>query len=153
MLLRYGWAFPVTLLGTALAALALRHGSVRLVDGVLEAHGPWLQRVLSSCPPLKGGVAAITLGHIVLGQDEATLALTRAHERVHVRQYERWGVFFLPAYLVASLAATVCGGHYYFDNVFERAAYNASAHRCGSAAYTGPSRGTRHGASDRTLGE
>ena len=119
---RYGWAFPATLLGLALASLALPRGRVRLVAGVLEAHGPCLRWALTNLVPLRGGVAAMTLGHVVIGQDAGALEWTRAHERVHVGQYERWGVLFLPAYLIASLYAAICGGHYYFDNVFEREA-------------------------------
>lgn len=119
---RYGWALPATLLGLLMAGLALRRGRVRVIDGVLEAHGPWLRWALTTCVPLPGGAAAITLGHVVLGQNEHALEHTRAHERVHVRQYERWGVFLLPAYLVASVYATLSGGHYYFDNAFEREA-------------------------------
>jgi hypothetical protein len=42
---------------------------------------------------------AITLGHVVLATTESALKKTRSHERVHVRQYERWGPFFIPAYL------------------------------------------------------
>jgi len=119
---RYGWALPATVLGLLLAGLALRRGRVRAIDGVLEAHGPWLRWALTTCVPLPGGAAAITLGHVVLGQNEHALEHTRAHERVHVRQDERWGVFLLPAYLVASVYAALSGGHYYFDNAFEREA-------------------------------
>ena len=48
--------------------------------------------------------------------------ITRAHERVHVRQYEWWGPLFVPAYLLAGLWALIHGGHPYFDNRFEREA-------------------------------
>lgn len=120
---RYLWASPATALGVPLAALALRGGRVRVVDGVLEAHGPWLRWLLSSCLPLRG-VTAMTLGHIVIGRDQSALDDTRAHERVHVRQYERWGALFLPAYLIASMWAMGTGRHYYRDNVFEREAYD-----------------------------
>jgi hypothetical protein len=78
---------------------------------------------------LDGGASAITLGHVVLGRDERALAQTRAHERIHVRQYERWGAAFLPAYGAASLWAILSGGHYYFDNSFEREAFEGSGER------------------------
>lgn len=120
--LRYGWALPATLLGLALATLALRRGRLRVVGGVFEAHGPWLQWALTHLVPLGGGAGAMTIGHVVIAQDEYALEVTRAHERVHVRQYERWGVFFLPAYFIASACAALRGGHYYVDNVFEREA-------------------------------
>jgi hypothetical protein len=32
----------------------------------------------------------MTLGHVVIARDQDLLDLTRAHERVHVRQCERW---------------------------------------------------------------
>jgi hypothetical protein len=109
-------------LGLALALLALPRGGLRVVDGVLEAHGPWPAWMLSTFVPLRGGAAAMTFGHVVIARDEQSLDVTRAHERVHVRQYERWGVLFFPAYLLASLYAVACGGDYYIDNVFEREA-------------------------------
>jgi hypothetical protein len=40
-----------------------------------------------------------------------------------VRQCERWGPFFLPAYGVASLIALVRRKNPYLDNAFEREAY------------------------------
>ncbi len=74
-------------------------------------------------------MAAITLGHVVLGRDNATLASTRAHERVHVRQCERWGPCFLPAYVIGSLLALARGGHFYRDNPFEQEAFAADRRR------------------------
>jgi hypothetical protein len=123
--LRYLWAGPATLVGLALAISALRRGGVALVDGVIEAHGPALRWALSRLIPIPGGAAAITLGHVVLGRDTQSLEWTRAHERAHVVQYERWGPFFVLAYTGASLWAIARGGHAYFDNHFERAARSA----------------------------
>jgi hypothetical protein len=123
---RYVWALPPTLLGIVLASLALAGGRVRVVAGAVEVHGPWLRWALRTCMPLRGGATAITLGHVVLGQDQHALDTSRAHERVHVRQYERWGPLFLPAYATASIAALLSGGHYYFDNAFEREAARVS---------------------------
>ena len=120
--LAYAWAAPATVLGLILALLALRGGRVAIQDGVLEAHGPLVRWALTHLTVVRGGVAAITFGHVVLGRDGDTLDWTRAHERVHVVQYERWGPFFLPAYVAASLWAFVRGGDFYLDNVFERAA-------------------------------
>jgi hypothetical protein len=107
-----------------LLGLALVGGSLRIVDGVIEAHGPWLRRLFFRYATFEG-VSAITLGHIVVGRDQAALDATREHERVHVRQCERWGPLFLPAYALASVYAVMAGGHYYRDNVFEREAFNA----------------------------
>ena len=95
------------------------------MDGVIEVHGPWLRWALRHLVPLRGGAAAITFGHVVLARDQASLDWTRAHERVHVRQYERWGALFVPAYLAAGLWVALRGGHAYFDNPFEREAYDA----------------------------
>ena len=98
-----------------------------IVDGVIEAHSPFLRRALSSLPPLGHGADAMTLGHVVIGRDARALEWTRAHERVHVRQYERWGPLFVPAYLLAGLWALTRGGHPYFDNRFEREACEKAA--------------------------
>ena len=115
----YAWASPATAIGAVLAAANAPRGHACVVDGVLEAHGPWLARLLARGYPRPHGIAAITLGHVVLARDQRTLDLTRTHERVHVEQYERWGPFFIPAYLFASLWALARGGHPYFDNWFE----------------------------------
>ena len=124
-MVRYLWASPTTLLGLALALAALRRGRVLVVDGVLEVSGPLVRWGLTHLVPLRGGASAITLGHVVLGRDGRALDETRAHERVHVRQYERWGPLFVPLYLAASAWAVMRGGHFYFDNVFEREAMAA----------------------------
>lgn len=65
---------------------------------------------------------AITLGHVIIGVDQATLHHVRSHEHVRVRQYERWGLFF-PLYLGSSMLALVRGGAPYRGNVFERQAF------------------------------
>jgi hypothetical protein len=51
------------------------------------------------------------------------LDFCRSHELVHVRQYERWGVLFIPAYLLCSLVLWLTGRDPYRDNPFEREAY------------------------------
>ena len=55
----------------------------------------------------------------------ASLEELRDHEQAHVRQAERWGPVFIPAYLAASMLAWSRGGHYYRDNWFERDARRA----------------------------
>lgn len=124
-LVRYLWASPNTLLGACLAALAAAGGEARIVAGVLEAHGPLLRWILRHAVPLKGGAQAVTLGHVVVGCDARSLDETRDHERVHVAQCERWGPWFLPAYLLSSLWALARGGDPYLDNAFEREAFSA----------------------------
>jgi hypothetical protein len=95
------------------------------VPPLIEAHSPLLGRALRSCTPLAGGAITMTLGHVVIGQNASALDLTRAHERVHVRQYELWGPFFLPAYLLAGVFELLRGRHPYIDNYFERDARGA----------------------------
>jgi hypothetical protein len=124
-LTRYLWASPNTLLGAGLATLAVAGGECRVVAGVLEAHGPLLRWILRHAVPLRGGALAVTLGHVVVGCDARALDETRDHERAHVAQCERWGPWFLPAYLLSSLWALACGGDPYLDNVFEREAFAA----------------------------
>ena len=120
--LRYLWASPATLVGLVLAVALIRRGRAALVDGVVEAHSPLLGRALSRLTPLAGGAAAVTLGHVVIGRSAEALEMTRAHERVHVRQYELWGPLFVPAYFAAGLYALARGRHPYLDNRFEREA-------------------------------
>jgi hypothetical protein len=118
--LRYVWAGPTTLVGLVVALALLRRGGAAVVDGVLECHGPLLGRALRTLTPLAGGAVAVTLGHVVIGQSALALEMTRPHERVHVRQYEMWGPFFVPAYLCAGLFELCRGRHPYVDNYFER---------------------------------
>jgi hypothetical protein len=119
-LLVHLWALPTTSLGLGLVGLALLGGGrARLAGGVIEAHGSLLARLLRRCPPRPHGVGAITLGHVVIAGSRAELEATREHERCHVRQAERWGPLFLPAYLVASAVALARGGSAYRDNRFE----------------------------------
>jgi hypothetical protein len=73
--------------------------------------------------PIKGGAAALTLGHVVIGQDVPSLERCRDHELVHVAQYERWGILFIPAYFLSSAYEWVRGRDPYRENMFEREAY------------------------------
>ena len=121
--LLYVWAAPTTAIGLVAVALVLiTRGQVRIVDGVIEAHGGVIRWMLARCVPIRGGALAMTLGHVVIGQSRAALGFTRAHEHAHVRQCERWGPLFIPAYLVASLIALARGRDPYHDNAFEREA-------------------------------
>lgn len=129
--LRYVWAFPTTLVGLVVALLTvLTGGRVQLVDGVLEVYGGAAAWMLRTFVPLAGGARAMALGHVVLGRNRASLEATRLHERVHVRQAERWGPFFIPAYLLASLWAFLTRRNPYLDNPFEHEAFaEEAAHR------------------------
>jgi hypothetical protein len=118
----YLWASPTTLLGLLLAGLSLAsRGRVARVAGTIEVYGGWGSRLLERLMPL-GGADALTLGHVVLGQCAGSLERHREHESVHVRQCERWGPLFVPAYACASLWAWARGGDPYLDNPFEREA-------------------------------
>jgi hypothetical protein len=121
---RYLWAFPNTSIGLLLLIPSLVSGGrARSVSGVLEITGSFAAWVLQRIS-FRGPVAALTLGHVVLGVDEETLEWWRSHELIHVRQYEQWGLFFIPAYLFSSLAARLKGKDSYLDNRFEAEAFS-----------------------------
>ena len=120
------WTSPNTAIGLVLGVLALLSGGrIQLHSGCVEVSGgvvKWaLQRMLGG-----RGAAAMTLGHSILGQTPHTLKVAREHEHVHVRQYERWGPFFLPAYLGWSAVLWLRGKDAYLDNPFEIEAYDIS---------------------------
>lgn len=126
--MRYLWAAPASCVGLLLAAVGIACGGrITRHSGVLEAEGRLLAWGLGHLTLLRGGVSAITFGHVVLGTSRAALDATRAHERVHVRQYERWGPLFIPLYIAASLRAAATGHDAYYDNPFEREAMAAEA--------------------------
>jgi hypothetical protein len=117
---------PTTAVGLLfLVPTLLTRGRANWIAGVLELHGGVTAWFLNRGTRLwmPGGAAAMTLGHVVLGVDAATLHRTRAHERVHVQQCERWGPLFLPAYLLCSLMLWWRGRDAYLENPFEREAY------------------------------
>ena len=134
--LRYAWALPATLLGLVVIVAGCWRVRVSIIDGVLEAHGPAVAWGLRRLTLLEHGADALTLGHVVLGVDAASLDWTRAHERVHVRQYEAWGPLFVPAYVASSLWAQWRGGHFYFDNPFEIEAFSVNSSETSSAEQT-----------------
>jgi hypothetical protein len=121
----YAWALPTTLVGLTAGALTLGSGGrVQRRRGTLEFHGGFARwflerRVVSA--------SAMTLGHVIIGRDPGCLDSCREHEQAHVRQVERWGGLFIPAYFLASFIAWKRGDHYYLDNYFERDARR----RCG----------------------
>jgi hypothetical protein len=129
-LLRTLWTFPTTAIGLLVGALCIPLGARwQFVDGVLECHGGGVAWLLEHATLLQDGAMAITFGDVVLGRTPAALDLTRRHERVHVRQAHRWGPFFIPAYLLASLIAWLQRRGAYRGNAFERAAYAVSDDR------------------------
>jgi hypothetical protein len=121
------WTAPNTLLGLAAGLVLLIGGArVRAVQGAIEFGGGAIGRALvDRTPPIR--FRAMTLGHVILGASETDLDAARRHEQVHVRQYERWGPFFLPAYLLSGAWQLVNGRRCYRDNYFERQAYDHDA--------------------------
>ena len=126
----YLWASPASTLGlmAGIAGIATG-GRWAVVRGVVEVHGGFVTWFLRGGMPWFGSAAAMTLGHVILGRDVDCLDHSRDHEHVHVRQYERWGPAFIPAYLAASAWCWLRGYNAYFDNPFEREAYDADERR------------------------
>ncbi|MEJ7138000.1 signal peptide prediction [Amphibiibacter pelophylacis] len=121
------WPLPCSAVGLVLGLpLLALGGSVRRVGPTLEIAlrarqyelPRWVHRLRF------GG---ITFGHVILGQSHELLAVLRAHERVHVRQYERLGIFFFVAYPLASLVSWWRGQGAHAGNRFERQAVAQSA--------------------------
>lgn len=115
----YVWPLPYTVTGIAIGLLL--GGRFQKIDGVIEIHGPRIGRVLDR---MFVPAMALTFGHVVFGQNLSALDLTRTHERVHVRQYERWGPLFVPAYLGIALYLYAKGRDGYRENPFEVEAYD-----------------------------
>jgi hypothetical protein len=118
------WASPYSAIGLAIGAIGLATGGgVRVRDGVVEFHGGFTRWVVRRLPTGELTLA-MTLGHTVIGQTEAALDIAHAHELIHVRQFEAWGPLMGPAYLGASALVWLSGGHAYFDNPFEKEAFD-----------------------------
>lgn len=141
IVLRMAWAAPCTLVGLVLGfAVILGGGSARRVGRVVEFApgdaGTATRRLRALLP-----FAAITFGHAVIGLSHADLQRLRAHERVHVRQYEALGPLFFPAYGASSLMAWLTGQSPYRGNRFEIEAFGADPP---VTAGQRPGRGARH---------
>ena len=115
---RAAWAAPCSLLGLLLALPLLAMGArAGRVAGTLEVAFDEIAAVpvkLARWP-----FCAITFGHVILGATHAQLDQVRRHERVHVRQYGRWGVVFLLAYPLSSMLQLLRGKDPYWHNRFE----------------------------------
>jgi len=125
------WALPWTLFGLAIGVLGLATGGrARRIGKTVEFWGglvAWYLRVF----PLVSGAAAVTFGHAILGRSLADLQSSRDHELVHVRQYERWGPLFVPAYLFHWIRLWALGRDPYRDNPFERQAFEEAVSAAG----------------------
>jgi hypothetical protein len=101
-------------------------GRAHVAQGAIEFSGGWLGRRAERGFG-RHRLSAVTLGHVIVGSSAETLAALRDHEQAHVRQYERWGPLFVPAYWLAGVWAGLRGGCAYRDNAFEREARAAEA--------------------------
>ena len=120
--LLYAWAAPATLLGLGVGLLGLvTRGKCRTRAGIVEFHSGAVTWLLERFP---GNPLAMTLGHVVIARSEAGLDVTHEHEMVHVRQYERWGPLFIPAYLTCRLMFWLARRDPYRENPFEVEAYS-----------------------------
>lgn len=118
------WASPYTLIGLFVGGIGLcTGGRVRIRGRAIEFYGGAVKWLVTRLPHGQFTLA-FTLGHAILGQTDASLDISREHEMVHVRQFERWGPFMGPAYLVSSLVLWMAGRQPYRDNPFEREAYD-----------------------------
>jgi hypothetical protein len=119
---RYFWAMPCSLVGLMVALVAILFGATARIDeGALEVSGGRLGE-WSSRLPFSYQLYAITLGHVILGINHASLSSSRSHEQVHVSQYERWGILFIPLYCGSSILQLLRGRDPYLENRFEREA-------------------------------
>jgi hypothetical protein len=124
---KYCWVLPVSCIGIVLIPFViLSGGAVSFTAGAIEAEGGILPFLLSRFRP-HFTIDAMTIGHVIIGQNRESLVLCRNHEPIHVRQYERWGLLFLPLYLLSSTAALLRGMDPYRENRFEKEALRASS--------------------------
>ena len=126
---RRGWTFPNTLVGLATRSLFGRKHFIDRGLGHYEAKpaSPF-DRAMR-----KIGFSAITLGDIVFyvagafdGAAVGGSGRRVRHELEHVRQARRLGIFFFPAYGLASLWSLLRHGSAYRENVFEQQARNVT---------------------------
>lgn len=119
------WASPYTMLGLFVGCTGLLFGGRARIRGrAIEFYDGGVKWMVHRLPHGQFTLA-FTLGHTVFGQTDASLDISRKHEAVHVAQYELWGPFMLPAYVLASFYAWIAGRRFYRDNPFEREAYDA----------------------------
>ena len=123
-ILSFIWASPYTIIGLCLGGIGLcTGGHGRFRGRTVEFYGGAVKWLVTHLP-YGQYTLAITLGHTILGQSDSSLVIARDHEMVHVRQYERWGPLMGPAYLLSSLFLWIAGKRAYYDNPFEREAFD-----------------------------
>jgi len=125
------WAAPNSIIGLLIGTIGLLTGGrVQWRRGCIEFYGGATTFFLKKTPVR---AVAMTLGHTILGQNTTYLESARDHEHVHVKQYERWGPFFLPAYFWFSFWLWLQKKESYRNNPFEKEAYEKTDpnHECG----------------------
>lgn len=126
MLAKVVWASPWSLWGLMIGLLGLATGGrVQFRAKMVEFWGGWLPLFLRYFPFIAGSPVA-TFGHVVVGRSQRHLEACRPHQLIHVRQYECWGPLFVPIYLVSSGVLWCLGKRPYYDNPFEREAFDAT---------------------------
>jgi hypothetical protein len=113
------WAAPCSAVGVVLAAIPLalggkavwKRGALEVTYRQSQASCGRFARVL----PFRG----IVFGHVILAVTSEELVRIGPHERVHVEQYERWGLFFFAAYGLSSAWQLLRGRSPYWYNHFE----------------------------------
>ena len=124
-ILFYLWASPNSIIGVLIGMIGiLSGGKAQWKRGCVEFYGGFVTWLLENMAT--HGIWAMTLGHTIIGQNANALQIARDHEQVHVKQYERWGPFFIPVYLLCSGYLWLLKKDCYRGNPFEVEAYDIS---------------------------
>ncbi|MGZ3159367.1 MAG: signal peptide prediction [Burkholderiaceae bacterium] len=116
---KYVWASPCSLVGVIFACMVILFGGrISRSSGTLEVAYREYQP-LANTPARRLPFRAITFGHVIIAITRQELELLRAHERIHVQQYEHWGIAFFAAYAGSSIWQLLMGRNAYWDNWFE----------------------------------
>jgi hypothetical protein len=121
------WASPWSLWGLSVGILGLATGGGMQRSGrILEFWGGILPLFLKHFPFIAGSPVA-TFGHVVLGRCPRHLDACRPHQLIHVKQYEQWGPLFVPTYITCWVVLWCVGKRPYYDNPFEREAFDKTS--------------------------
>jgi len=129
-LARFLWAAPCTAIGGVLALIPLAlGGSATWSRGALEVT---YRQDRAGCGRRARALRfrGIVFGHVILAVTAEELVRIGPHERVHVAQYERWGLLFFPAYGLSSAWQLLRGRSAYWHNHFEVQARERSVTSC-----------------------
>lgn len=95
-------------------------------------HAPWAKPFMDRLMKMNWG--ATTIGVVIFCPTSPIPHDVLQHELVHVEQWYRypWGVFPV-IYALAGIRAMLGGGNFYWDNRFEREAYEVQRRAKGDA--------------------